>query len=142
MKILGVDFGTKRIGVALSDYGGSLAFPESILPNDKSTIEELRKLIEKYLVKEIVVGLPTTGIEEDTTATEGAKNFAKKLEEEFNLPVFMMDERFSSHNIFTDKVGKESMHARKQKMVRPIDIDAQAAALILQRYLDSRKLRQ
>ena len=142
MKILGVDFGTKRIGLALSDDGGSLAFPESIISNDKSTIEELRKLIEKYSIKEIVVGLPTIDKEEDTTATEGAKNFAKKMEEEFGLPVHMMDERFSSHNIFTDKVGKESLHARKQKMVKPVDIDAQAAALILQRYLDSRKLRQ
>lgn len=141
MKILGIDFGTKRIGLALSDDGGTLAFPESVILNDKNVLNNIRKIVEDRGITEIVVGLPTTETSEDTSATDGAKNFAKNLEEEFGLPVHMMDERFSSHNVFQDKIGKESLHARKQKMKKPVDVDAQAAALILQRYLDSRNIK-
>ncbi|MBP6854713.1 MAG: Holliday junction resolvase RuvX [Candidatus Pacebacteria bacterium] len=141
MKILGVDFGTKRIGLALSDDGGSLAFPESIILNDKNAFNNIRNIIEGREVSEIVVGLPTDTGGEDTTATAQAKKFADDLQVEFNLPTHMMDERFSSFSVFSENTGKENLNARKQKMIRPVDVDAQAAAIILQRYLDSRNIK-
>ena len=140
MKYLGIDFGTKRIGIALSDDGGTLAFPEIVILNDKNSISEIRKIIDSKSIDEIVIGLPTAGSGEDTIATEGAKDFAKIIENEFKLPVHLVDERFSSHNVFQDKVGKETRLARRQKIEKPIDVDAQAAAIILQRYLDTRKM--
>ncbi len=141
MKILGVDFGTKRIGIALSDDGGTLAFPHSVVENNADAIEKIRNIIKENSISEIVIGIPTDQDGGDTTATDKAKDFAKSLEQ-FNLPVHTEDERFSSHNIFGNFINKSIFSARKEKLQKPEKIDAQAAALILQRYLDSRKLKQ
>ena len=68
MKHLGIDFGLKRIGLALSDEAGAIAFPREILPNDEKTIEHILALLKAEKIGAVVVG--------DTRAASGAANIA------------------------------------------------------------------
>ena len=124
MRYLGIDYGAKRIGLALSDEKGGFAFPHETIPNDMSAIDRITKIIRKEKVGEIVMG--------DTRADTGAENliskdadaFAAQLATHTGLPVHRMREAWSSHEAarFAPK-GKEHD-------------DTAAAAIILQRYLD------
>lgn len=137
MKYLGIDFGTKRIGLAVSDDEGTIAFPFETILNTSETSNTIMAIVKDKHITEIVIGIPTTDDGEETSATNGAHAFAEVLAEKCNVPIHKIDERFTSHAIFQESVGKEMHHARKTKMKKPTDVDAQAAALILQRYLDS-----
>ncbi|KKW19290.1 MAG: hypothetical protein UY63_C0017G0067 [Parcubacteria group bacterium GW2011_GWA2_51_10] len=127
MKHMGIDYGSKRIGIALSDESGSIAFPESTIANDERTIGQIKKLVAGKNVRKIIMG--------DTRSTGGAENpitgeaekFAEELRERTKLPVEPVFEAWSSIEASRHASGNDSHN------------DAAAAAFILQRYLDMRQ---
>lgn len=131
MKYMGIDYGTKRVGVALSDTGGSLATPFTVLKNDSKLVAELEGIIKKEGVNSIVVG-NSEGNKVQNAITE----FIGQITLATFLPVEQMTEAFTSMEAHGRK-GKEATSARQGKAPKkPDDLDARAAAVILQRYLE------
>jgi putative Holliday junction resolvase len=129
MKILGVDYGTKHIGIAISDEMAQFAFPKDIIPNDDKLYERLASIIQSEGVTAIVLGDPG-----DNQITPAVKAFAQKLEVQFGLEVIMEKEFMTSLHV-SQASGKKPI-ARQEKQDRREKRDDSAAALILQRYLD------
>lgn len=130
MRIMGLDVGSKRIGIAVSDELGLTAQPlKTINSGDMNRIAEF---IKEYDIKELVVGLPL-----NMDGSEGAKVkevmiFVEALKKDVSIPVKMWDERLT-----TAQVEKELIRADVSRMRRKKSIDMLAAQLILQSYLDS-----
>lgn len=141
MRIVGLDVGERRIGVAVSDVSGTLARPLTVLrlPGlDADAVQvvadEIGRLAkEEDGVASIVVGLPRRLDGTPTDMTPRVERFARQLEARTALPVALQDERLSSREA-------ESRLALREKdwRVRKQRLDAAAAAVILQDYLDSR----
>lgn len=125
MKYLGIDYGSRRIGLALSDEERKLAFPYKILENknDSYVAEELTGVIKKELVSEIVVGLPLSFSGEENNQSRASRRFVDKVLRRLKLPVHFQNEILSS------RAAKPGSAKGK--------IDSAAAALILQDYLDN-----
>ena len=134
---MGIDYGSKRLGVAISDSSATLAQPVTVVERSKiaNDLMALAKLAKDYDVEEIVVGYPLslTGVAGKQAAI--VDSFIKRLEVEFALPVAKYDERLSSKeaDVWLKQMGVRGTKARKK-------IDSVAAALILQSYRD-RKIR-
>ena len=124
MKYLGIDYGSKRIGLATSDEGAAFAFPKQTIQSDANALEEIADLIEEAKIEAIVLGIPSTHTDLKNPVEEDIRAFALMLEEETGLPVHFQDEQFSSI-----EASRYAPDARKD--------DAVSAALILQRYLDA-----
>lgn len=141
MRVLGIDYGARRIGLALSDATATLASPWRLLQRPPSDAETIRVLITeiKTLVDDddgleaVVVGWPRRldGTPNDQTAS--VETFARSLEAQIPVPVVLQDERLSSREA-------ESLLARREPdwRKRKKQLDAAAAAVILQDYLDGR----
>jgi putative Holliday junction resolvase len=143
-RILGIDAGERRIGVAISDPGRSFALPLDSVLADGQELERLAELVDREGVTELVVGLPLSLSGEASAQTERARDFASKLEERLGLPVHMWDERLSSRE--AERLTMPSREGRgrernrrggggRQSSPGP-DTDAMAASIILQAYLD------
>lgn len=128
MKILGLDYGTKRIGVALSDENQKMAFPHSVIENKPNFIDIIKRLKEENDFKEVVVGEPEEG-----DLKKEILNFVEKLKKE-GFTVFLQKEFMTS--LHTDMFTKTKPIARKTAQKREVKKDESAAALILQRWLD------
>ncbi len=136
MKYLGIDFGSKRVGVAISDDSATLARPIAVLKNDSSLYGELDSIIAKEGIGSIVVG-NSAGNEIQREIDE----FVGAITLSTFLPVEMMTEAFTSFEAHGRK-GKEQKNARVTKApTKPKDLDAKSAAVILQRYLDKNSAR-
>jgi putative Holliday junction resolvase len=140
MRFLGIDYGTKRIGLAISDENGKLAFPKEILPNDFHTFDRLSVLIKKENIKEIVVGESVDFSGKLNALSGRIEVFILELSEKFNLPVHKQKEFLTSVEARKSKNDKSTLNQaqshNKVKQIKSGRIDASAAALILQRYLD------
>ncbi len=138
MKHLGIDYGTKRIGLAISDESGSFAFPKKILENTKESIAQLLEIISAEHIEKIIIGnsLDKTGVR--NALMDDVDAFAEELQKLSGIPVEMQDERFSS--VFAKSMdfekGNFNIANLKNKNVSPDRIDDRAAAIMLQRYLD------
>ncbi|MAF59826.1 MAG: Holliday junction resolvase RuvX [Candidatus Pacebacteria bacterium] len=122
MKYLGVDYGTKRIGLALSDDSGKLAFPHKIIESSPRAIEEVFGVIENEDVDEVVLGESKDFRGEDNALMKGVTTFKEELEKK-GIKVHLEPEFLTS------------VEARRDAP-KGINTDDSAAALILQRYLD------
>ncbi len=132
MKYLGVDYGTKRVGLALSDESAMLARPVAVLKNDSNLIEEIEQIIMKEGVSCVVVGNS-----EGNPVQRDIEEFIGTITLVTMLPVEKINEAFTSMEAHGRK-GKESLSARQTKAPsKPSDLDAKAAAVLLQRYLDT-----
>ena len=136
MKIMAVDLGKARTGLAVCDPGEMLASPLVVLPswNQEKLLDEIANLAKEHRIEQMVVGLPLNMDGSQGESAQNALAFAKLLREKTGLPVDMKDERgttISAHNYLntTDTRGK------KRKAV----VDAVAATIILQDYLDYRR---
>jgi putative Holliday junction resolvase len=134
-RILGLDVGTRRIGIAVSDPLGFTAqgLPTLHRRNRRYDHSELRKVVREYEVSEIVVGNPLRMSGESGVQAEKIAGFAAQLEEEFSLPVHLWDERLSTaeaHRLLDETAIRD---ARRKEV-----IDKMAAVLILQSFLDAR----
>ena len=123
MKRLGIDYGEKNVGVALSDEGGSLAFPKIVLPNDTTLLHSLLEIIKKEHVEEIVVGESRNFKGDENPIMKRIKIFKETLEEASGKRVVFEPELFSTQEA---KRGQEEAKS----------LDASAAAIILQSYID------
>lgn len=141
MRVLGIDYGAKRIGLALSDATATLASPWRLLQRPPSEAETLRIMIKEIdlLAKDddgleaVVVGWPRRLDGSPTHQTAIVETFARLLETKIAVPVILQDERLSSHEAESRLATREAdWRKRKAKL------DAMAAAVILQDYLDGR----
>lgn len=135
-KILAVDFGTRRVGLAVSDELGILASPLETYRATamRNTIDYVTALAKKLSVKAIVVGLPLMQDGTDSEQTLRVRAFIRNLQRVSGIEVVEWDERFTTvegYDILKDNGLK--LKESKQK------IDAVAACLILQAYLDSQR---
>lgn len=128
-KVLGLDYGEKRIGMAISDDNKRMAIGVDVLENidEATTIAYLKNFCKKEEIEKIVVGLPISLLGKTTQKSIEAQKFGIKLEDELSLKVEFQDERFTSKQI-----EKEMRGLRKNKRV----VDREAARLILQSYLE------
>ena len=132
MRIMGVDYGDARTGIAMSDLLCSIVGSTTVIHSrrDDKTIAEIQKLIAQHGVTEIVVGLPRNMNGTEGPRAEACKAFAELLKEATGLPVAMWDERrttVEAHNI----LSAHNYHGQKRKNT----VDAVAASLILEGYL-------
>lgn len=130
---MGIDFGTKRVGIALSDEGGSLARPVAVLKNGPGLFEELEDIIEREDVESILIGIsPGNAVQGDIAEFIGGLTLRTML------PIETINEAFTSAEAHGQK-GKDRNSARTNKApAKPTDLDARAAAVILQRFLDTK----
>lgn len=138
MRILGLDVGSKTVGVALSDeFGWTAQGLETIKINEDERMfgfDQIGQIIEKYEVGKIVVGLPKNMNGTIGPRGEASQFYASELENRFSLPVFLWDERLTT--VAAERVLLEADVSRKK---RKKVIDKMAAAMILQGFLDSQK---
>ena len=135
MRYIGLDLGTKTLGIALSDKLGILASSLKTIKFDNedynSLIPELKKIIEENDVKTVVLGLPKNMNNSLGFASERSLNFKKLIEDNIDIEVILEDERLSSVEANNVMLSADiSRNKRKEK------VDALAATIILQRYLD------
>ena len=141
MRVVGLDIGEKRIGIAISDLTGTLARPVGVLRPSGLEVDALdvvareiaRLGAEEDGVSAIVIGLPRRLDGSPTDMTPRVEQFARQLESKTSLPVALQDERLSSREAESRlAVRDKDWRSRKAKL------DAAAAAVILQDYLDGR----
>jgi putative Holliday junction resolvase len=139
MRVLALDPGAARLGLALSDAGGSLALPLDILPRDaaEAWLKRLAQIIRERGVELLVVGLPLTLEGERGPAAEEAEALVQRLRAALPVAVVTWDERFSSA-----QVEREMRRAGLSSRERRGAVDASAAAIILQSYLDAHAKRE
>ena len=134
MRVLALDPGTVRLGLALSDSAGSMALPLEILPRDKGEawLGRVAEIIRERRVELLVVGLPLSLSGEHGPAADEAEALAARLREALAVPVVTWDERLSSA-----QVEREMREAGLSARQRRGAVDASAAAVFLQSYLDA-----
>jgi putative Holliday junction resolvase len=127
MRYLGIDYGTKKVGLALSGEAGSMGFPHSILMNDSRLVDQVAKLVAEESIEAIVIGESRNLGGEDNAVAREARAFAESLEALTHVPVYWEPEMFTTQEARRDFEG---VHNNKGV------VDSSAAALILTSYLD------
>ena len=135
-KIMGIDYGDARTGVAISDLLCTIVGSTCVIPsrNTEKAIADIVKLAKDNMVGEIVVGLPRNMDGTEGWRADICREFAQKLGDATGLPIVMWDERrttVEAHNI----LSQHNYHGQKRKNT----VDAVAAGLILEGYLNSLK---
>lgn len=130
-RILGVDFGTKRIGLAISDDLGITARPLAVVARSEIT-DAIQRILGEYDIDRVVVGLPTGLSGKEGISAESARELGSEVEGLFGLTVEYVDERFTSR-IAESALLESGMKRRDRKE----HVDKVAAAIILQTYLDA-----
>ena len=135
MRIMGIDYGDARTGVAISDLLCSIVGSTYVIPsrNTEKTMADIVRLVKDNDVGEIAVGLPKNMNGTEGPRAELCREFAEKLKEATDLPVILWDERrttVEAHNI----LSMHNYHGQKRKNT----VDAVAASLILEGYLQFR----
>lgn len=138
MRLLGLDVGSKTVGVAMSDPLGITAQEVETIPIDESKfnfgMRRIRQLVRKYGIDGFVLGLPKNMDGSDGRSVQRSRDYGKRLEDKFGLPVHYSDERLTTieaNRILVEQAGMHDRHDRKKV------IDQMAAVLILQNYLET-----
>ena len=134
MRALGIDFGLKRVGLAVCDPTGTLVSPLKTIERGtrNALFDELAEIIVKESVEIIVVGLPLSLDGEETLTTRQARNFADRQGRRTDVPVKLMDERLTSAQA-EEELNAAGIRGKKKKMA----LDSQAAVVILRSWLDN-----
>ncbi len=139
MRILGIDFGDRNIGLAVSD--ALLLTAQAIgryrIQNKEQDKKYFLELVSKYEISEIVIGLPLRMDGSPGTRVEKTKKFASWLERTLNLPIVFWDERLTTQQALKI-IGQQKIHFRKKKSLK----DQISASLILSSYLESKKAKR
>lgn len=125
MKYLGIDYGSKKVGFAQSDDEGRMAFPLMISPNDKSLLKDTIEVIRAMKINVIVVGESVDSKGKPNAIAKEARKFGAQIESVVDVKVVFEKEWYSTVEA-RKQPGKEDSH----------EVDDQAAAIVLQRYLD------
>lgn len=136
MRVMGIDYGDARTGIALSDLLCSIVGSTTVIHsrNSEKTLCEIQRIVKENDVSEIVMGLPKNMDGSEGPRAELCRAFAKQVEEATDLPVALWDERrttVEAHNI----LSAHNYHGKKRKNT----VDAVAASLILEGYLAFRR---
>lgn len=137
MRFLGIDYGTKRVGLALSDDGGTLAFPYKIIPNNLELVDAVHNICGTEEISAIILGESHDLSGQPNKIMGSIEEFKRNIEAELDLPVYFQNE-FMTTIEARGRAGKEKNNARKIEQIKKASADASAAALILQRYLDKK----
>ena len=136
MRILGIDLGTRRIGLALSDPDATIAYPLQILERQgrKKDLAALARLVDEHAVGRIVVGLPIHMDGRRGPEAEAAEAFAAALRSATDLSVDLIDERWTT--LEAERSLREAGLTGKRGRRRKQHVDAVAASILLRCYLD------
>ncbi|HSU68631.1 MAG TPA: Holliday junction resolvase RuvX [Tepidisphaeraceae bacterium] len=140
MRTLAIDYGTRRVGLALSDEGGKFATPYDVLKvtSPQQALDLVLAVVRKEGVQRVVVGLPLNMDDSIGPAARGTLQWAGGLASEAGLPVVYVDERLSSFSVeqglIDRKRGGEKITRGQKKQI----LDALAAAQFLQEFLDGK----
>jgi putative Holliday junction resolvase len=136
-RILGIDYGTRRIGISLSDPLQVIAQPFNTFPNNSLAVSRICEIVEKEAIEVVVIGMPLNLKGERAQKAQEVERFIELLKGEMSAEIVSWDERFTTtiahqtmRNMGTKRMERRSNRGR---------IDAMAAAILLQSYLDSRK---
>ena len=132
-RLMGLDVGTRTIGVALCDAGWTIATPAELIHRAKFSVDfaKLRQLAEKQSVVGIVIGLPLNLDGSESPRTQSTRAFARNLEQ-LELPILLWDERWSTQAVTRTLLDADASRARRAELV-----DKMAAAYILQGAIDA-----
>ena len=135
-RVLALDIGERRIGVAISDEGGVLAQPLQVIERKGTAtdVAQVVRLLQEQQAQEIVVGMPYTLRGGQAGAAEKVQSFLAVLREAVQVPIVLVDERLS-----TVEADRRMREASVRRLARRSRVDAVAAALILERYLSERR---
>lgn len=136
-RLLGLDVGGKRIGVAVSDEGQILASPWGMVEQGRNAIRDIGRIAREAGAVAIVAGLPTGLSGREGAQAADTRRFADSVGEALNLPLSYWDERLTS-----SQAERMLVDAGMRRKDRRNQIDALAASLMLQTYLDSRMHRR
>ncbi|HUW20543.1 MAG TPA: Holliday junction resolvase RuvX [Sedimentisphaerales bacterium] len=134
MRYLAIDYGAKRIGLAICDPAETIASPLGVIEGQRDVIKQVADIVKKENVEAVVLGLP---LNMDDSAGPQARlvfQFAGQLEKLLDIPVYFQDERLSSFGA-EEKLAPAELTRKKKKK----HLDAVAAAEILQAFLDQKK---
>ncbi|MCS3919690.1 Holliday junction resolvase RuvX [Fervidibacter sacchari] len=136
-RILAVDYGEKRIGLAVSDELGITASPLTTLMHrsDEETVRHIAQLASKLKVAQIVIGLPRRTDAQEGEMERRVKAFAEKLRQAVSVPIVLFDERFTTR-IAEQVLLEADLSRRKRKQVR----DRLAAVILLQSFLEAQRM--
>lgn len=126
MQRMGIDFGTKKIGIALTDESGVMAFPHEVIPNDKNLMSYIEALINKRKVKEIVIGMSLDNSGQPNKVHELVEEFMMDITLATGIPVHLEPEQYSTQQA-------TRIQGRNQQT------DAAAAAIILDSFITKQK---
>lgn len=141
MRHLGIDFGTRKVGLALSDEAGTMGFPRDVLPNDEQLLARVASLIKDEQVGTVVFGESLDFSGNGNPVLAKAHAFANDLQEKTGVLVAWEPEMFSTQEARRGMDGLHPQHVPNVSRVRssvdqtPSAVDASAAALILTSYL-------
>ncbi|NPA42073.1 MAG: Holliday junction resolvase RuvX [Aquificae bacterium] len=131
MKILSIDFGLKRVGLAVGDTDLKIAVPKGTIPNDERLIDKLKKIVEENKVKKIVLGLPLTPSGKEGQRAKLVREFAQNLKSSLpEIEIVLWDERYTTME--AQNRLKELPYKKRKEM-----IDAVSAQVILEEFLMS-----
>jgi putative Holliday junction resolvase len=131
--LIGFDFGERRIGVAVGETSTRIAMPLGAIEEsaNDARFREIGKLVDEWRPAAFVVGRPRHSDDSEHAIAKLAEKFARRLAARYNLPVAFVDETLTSATAEAELRGMRTRASRKS------DVDALAAAIILQSYLDS-----
>jgi putative Holliday junction resolvase len=126
MKLLGIDYGSKRVGIATADTDANMAFPKLVIQSDGDLIKNIKEICHKEKVEKIVLGESKNLDGKDNEISEDIRKFKSVLEAELDKEVILQPEFYTTYQASRIQGDSEM-------------IDASAAAIILQSYLDKYK---
>ncbi len=135
-RIIAIDYGEKRIGFSITDPLRLFSYPLITLQNDGKLFNRIKEILTEYICDTIVIGLPVKENGEHTFVTELVLKFKEKLSTITNLPIEMVDERYSS-SIAQQRII-ESVKSKKKRRDKSL-VDKNAACVILEDYLSTTK---
>jgi len=133
MRYLGIDYGIRRVGLAICDANETISSPLCILENDTHLIDRIATVLEKESFEGVVVGLPVNMDDSMGPQAKLTLEFVQRLKKRFEVPIYLQDERLSS---FAAQQKLSSLETKKKK--RKKHIDAVAAAEILELFLENK----
>jgi putative holliday junction resolvase len=138
-RIMGIDFGLKRIGIALSDSLKMFAYAHTTILNNSSSLHELEKIVKEKNVIKFILGIPNEERQKKDSKTSiinDVKKFKESLENKFSIKVELWDETYTS--AIAQQRILESVNKKVKRQNKDL-LDMYSAAIILQEYLDSVK---
>jgi putative Holliday junction resolvase len=135
MRLMGIDYGEKRIGLAITDECSIIAQPLTTIIRNGGELKEIFELVEQYKIGKVIVGLPLNLNGSVSASTGRVQGFTEKLKEAVKIPVEYWDERLTSKEVEKMLVGFDVTRKKRQKRS-----DSLCACVILRTYLEAHSI--